>query len=424
MFESGGGDELDVQEDFCFLLDEYPFLKKFRKQDANDVFTEEKFRIFEQLHGMCFRIDFEGKKAVSATPCFLTEFSYKPIDREIENQTERRTTYSNNKELIDSYIKCQLINSGILDVLSDVPNRKMITQNYEINETQPIPPFWKDSPEFETSIMIRLNPNKKSITSTNFHNDSTLFQILQYSRPTKPYVLGSELMFYHENNDTIIHREIEKKKESGEPFFPIEKMGNLIHEKYKLAKSIYNGLLTHVNYKQSILRSKLNNGDTVVFPDTLWKHAVINPKEKREGNSIHIEIANSNRSDNDLTVFICPQRIPTDQSQYEGRQIISVFCFICINYIDPQYFGDSFSLLENEKMQMSVKTINLDAEQCSIFLNSISDPTGCVTITGTGEIVNVKSRGGKKRKSRKSRKPRKKNNKKIANPKRTFKNNL
>ena len=417
------GDESDVQEDFCFLLDEYPFLKKFGKQDANDVFTEEKFRIFEQLRGMCFRINFEDKKAVSATPCFLTEFTGKPSKREVENQTEKRTTYSSNDALINSYIKCQLINSGILDVLSDVPNRKMITQQYEKNETQPIPPYWKDSPEFETSIMIRLNPNKKSITSTNFHNDSTLFQILQYSRPPKPYVLGSELMFYHENNDTIIHRGIEKK-ETGEPFFPIEKMGNLIHEKYELSKSIYNGLKTDANYKQSIIRSKLNNGDTVVFPDTLWKHAVINPKEKREGDLIHIEIANTNRADNDLTVSICPQRILTDQSQYEGRQIIGIFCFICMNYIDPQYFGSPISLLENEEMKISVKTVNLDAEQCSIFLNSINDPTGCVRITGTGEIVNVKSRGGKKIKSRKSRKPRKKNNKKIANPKRTFKNYL
>lgn len=407
MIKSGGGksNEPDIQEDFCFLLNDYPFLKKFRTQDANDVFSETKFKIFEELAGMCFRIDFEGKHAVSATPCFLKEFINKPSEREIEYQKERRKTYSENKDLVDSYIKCQLINSGILDILADVPNIKMTTKFYERNETPPIPPFWKDSPEFETSIMIRLNPNKKSITTTNFHNDSTLFQILQYSRPIQPYVLGSELMFYHENNDTIIHYKIEKT-EAGEPFFPIEKMGKLIHEKYELSKSIYNGLKKDANYKPSILRSKLNNGDTVVFPDTLWKHAVINAKEKREGDLIHIEIANTNRADNNLTVSVCPQRIPTDQSQYEGRQIIGIFCFMCINYIDPQYFGDPFSLLENEELKIPVKTVNLDAEQCSIFLNSISDPTGCVTITGTGETVNIKSRGGKKRKSRKSRRKR------------------
>jgi len=397
-----GSQDPNIQENVSILLEDYPFLKVFSKPEGFDIFSPANFTILEGLRGMLFVINFEGepKKAVSLTPY---------LDEGYGNLDSNKTIYNTNKSMIETYVKYQLVNSGILEALSDIPIISGIREkNYERVEENGKFVKWGDSPEFNSCICVRLNPGKKSITLTNYHNDSTLFQILQYNRST--YVLGSELLFYHENDLTVIHRGIENSE------FPEATFGKLIHDKYELSKTIYDEIKSK-NPPETLppppptgakegtaavapiahLRFKLKNGDTMVFPDTLWKHAVINPREKREGNILHIDIANINRDDEPKKITVCSERITTDQSQYDGRSIIGMFCFINNNrYMKPDNFLTPFSLTDPILLPNSVPIINLTKKGCVDFLTPFSDGTGCITING----INIKSRGGKNRKKR------------------------
>jgi len=386
----------DIQENVSILLEDYPFLKVFSKPADFDIFSEKNFDILDKLRGMLFRINFEGdpKKAVSVTPY-------------VENGivAESETIYNTNKTMIEGYIKYQLVNSGILDALSDIPIIKSTEKNYkrvEDNNRNFI--RWEDSDPFDSCICVRLNPGRKSNTSTSYHNDSTLFQILQYSRKPLPYVLGSELLFYHENDNTVIHSAIENKENVAEGLleFPEAKLGKLIHDRYELAKTIYKEIKSQTpdtaapQEPIAHLRFKLKNGDTMVFPDTLWKHAVINPNEKIKENILHIDLANKNRAYTDNSVRLCSARIPTID-QYDGRSIIGMFCFINNNrYMNPENFlkEEEFQLTDIEANPVPI--INLTKEGCIDFLTPFSNGTGCITING----VNIKSRGGKNRKKR------------------------
>jgi hypothetical protein len=378
----------DIQENVSILLEDYPFLKVFSKPEGFDIFSESNFKILEQLGGrMLFRINLEAgpEKTVSVTPYVETGSVADVI-----------SIYNPNKTMIEGYIKYQLVNSGILDALSDIPITTGIKQEqYERVEKNGKFVNWGDSPEFNSCICVRLNPGKKSNTSTSYHNDSTLFQILQYSKSNSTYVLGSELLFYHENDLTVTHRGIEKTAK-GLTVFPEEKFGTLIHDRYELAKNMY-GEIKIKNPEAPHLRFKLNNGDTMVFPDTLWKHAVINPKEneKRDGNILHIDLANALRNYEANSVKVCSERLVTDQSHYDGRSIIGMFCFINdIRFMKPENFLATFPLTGIEPKPMPI--INLTKEGCKEFLTPFSDGTGCTTING----INIKSRGGKNRKKR------------------------
>jgi len=377
----------DIQANVSVLLDGYPFLKVFSRPPEVDIFSEPIFTILEYIRGLLFRINFEGSKAVSVSPYFMDNHN-KPLQRDIDNADEKKRFYTKHKSLIEGYISYQLINSGILDVLANVPNVPCTNDMYDRTEPDATGRrMWIPAPPFQSSICIRLNPRKKSIDSIYYHNDSTLFQILQYSQSRKPYVLGSELLFYHENDDTIVHQGIVRTKENI-PFFPEETYGSLVHDKYELVKNIYKNIRTS-GLTPPLFRHKLNNGDTVVFPDTLIKHAVINPKEHREGTTIHIDIANKINRDNKLGVTVCSERVITDQSEYDGRSIVGLFCFINKSYMDPVYFLEPFLL--NTIVPIPIPQINLNEEHCTAFLSQLSKGDGCINIGG----VEIKHRGGK-----------------------------
>jgi hypothetical protein len=379
----------DIQSNYSLQLEDYPFLKVFSRDPELDIFSDVSGRFTElsRLAGLLFRINFEGTKAVSVSPYMLiTPFpQYKPNDTDEGRIVKTRELYTKHKAIIEKYIRYQLINSGILDVLSDVPTTEGIT----LPHYDRTPDYkWIASKPFNSCICVTFNISKKSLLVTNFHNDSTLFQILQYSRPTKPYVMGSELLFYHENNDSIIHRSLNKTGDT--PVFPVATMGPLIHDSYEKVKEIYTVLKGEARIP--LFRHKLKNGDTMVFPDTLWKHAVINPKEEKEDNILKIKVATTNRSrNNDVSVQVCSKRINTEQTEYEGRSIIGLFCFRNMHiYMNPDYFGEPFLLSE---APVAVPVINLDKGACISFLTNIAEGNGCINIGG----VNIKHRGGARR---------------------------
>jgi hypothetical protein len=390
-----------IQTNYSLLLEGYPFLKVFSKPLSFNIFDEANFDILTSINGMMFRIDFIDSN-VLVTPY---------TDDNIHTHARMKPIYDKNKQLITHYIKYQLINSGILDYLKDIPIQKQLIDKYHKIETVNGKREWISTPLYDSCICIRLNPNKASIKSTNYHNDSTLFQILQYNRQRNQYVLGSELLFYHENDLTVIHREIKQVKKEGkanlEPEFPVEKMGQLIHDKYELVKDIYQ-TVTKSGLSPPILRHVLNNGDTVVFPDTLWKHAVINPTERIDENILHIDVANINYGNNKVDVKVCSERIITDNTQYEGRNIIGLFCFVYDKYMEPtQFISESFNLYEDAAFPIDVPIINLTKDTCIQFLSTLSTGNSCIVLNG----VSIKSRGGKRKQRTCRIKTCKKNNK-------------
>ena len=395
----------DIQQNYCITLDGYPFLKVFPSEP--DMFSTRTLNML--CHGgllrkMLFRINISEvmventltKKCTSVSPYFI-DFTdtRKPGEALILEAKHIETYYLRNKTLIETYIKYQLINSGILDVLPNIPITdhepvKFYEQKLDQNKK-----FigWLPSPRYDSCICVRLNPNKVSLTSTAYHNDSNLFQILQYSREKQPYVLGSELLFYHDD-DTVIHRLVERN-EQGVPFFPEEKMGNLIHSRYELVKKIYQNIRDSGG-SPPILRHKLNNGDTMVFPDTLLKHAVIDSQEKRDNNILHIKVSNIDRGDNELDVIVCSERLRTVKNDYDGRSVIGLFCFLNNHYMEPEFFLDTFSLMDYDPLHIDI--IDVDAETCQTFLQSISNGNGCVNISN----VKIINRGGGKYRTKKN----------------------
>lgn len=369
----------DIQDNVSVLLDNYPFYKVFSRQKNVDMFSDENLRILMNLRNMLFRINFEDNKPISITPIIRDS----EIDR---NSDSIKNVYNKNKDLINNYINYQVINSGILNYLSNIPSKPKSI----IDGDNEIP--------FNTCICLSLNANDKSIINTSYHNDSTIFQILQYSKQysniNETFVLGSELLFYHENDNTVIHQQLIKKAGDTNEFeFPADTMGDLIHEKYELVKKIYNEIKNKGNLPP-LFRNKLRNGDTIVFPDTLWKHAVINPNEKREENILHIQVANEYRETKSLEVQVCSKRMETNNTYYDGRRVIGLFCFIYPYHIKAKQMLETFLLEEMKPITMS--TINLNEKQCIDFLSSMSNDEGCINING----VNLISRGGNKRKKR------------------------
>lgn len=403
----------DIQKNTNILLEGYPFLKVFSKQTDINIFERDNFEIIDSLSGMHFIINYDAYgKAISASPYFVQLLTKQEIVSSLRDQAiELMTFYQSNKELIESYIKYQLINSGFLDFLSDVPveiQQHKSFKSVEVNGKLLIEP----SPEFPTRIILTLSVHKNSIVDDPFHNDNYLFHILQYDKSRGKSVLGSEMLFYHEDNDT--HRML-KRTEFGHTYFPIGDVGNLISEKHQMVKRIYKKIRDEHRHPPPLLRFKLNSGDTMVFPDTLWKHSVINPTENRVENQINIEVKTKSRGLDNVTVTVCSERKRTLQSDYNGRRLIALFCQKMDRFLYDEYILPPFSLID-DGIKLDAPEVNLTEDECTEFLSQLSTGNSCVTI-GTTPTVEIKHRGGlkykKRRKTNNGRKTNKKHKKRI-----------
>jgi len=334
----------DIQKNFSILLNGYPFLKVF-KTGYPDIFSRENFKIFSDLNSIIFKITFSDDSDDK-------KYNIQPFTR-----AELNPIYDANKTMIESYIKYQLVNTGILLSLSEILT---IIQGER----------------GERSIFVKLNVSTKSITNTTYHNDSTLFQILQYNKSDKSnYVLSSELLFYHENDKSVIHGLIEKGQT---PNIHEKTMGKSIHEAYKSTRKIYDEISISKGSYLAAFRFKLNNGDTMVFPDTLWKHAVINPKEERVGNILNIKI-NCNDEIIQSNVLVCSERIATSHDEYNNREIIGLFCYIDGNSEIRSLDAHEIFVIDLSKDEpIKIPVIELDEEKCKMFLEQSHN--SCITI--------------------------------------------
>ena len=433
----------DIQPNYQLLLENYPFIKVF-SQPVNPPIFENIDEFITEMKGdyMFFKINFEAEKPFSIT-------TYVEKNQNLHNVEWETITklYEKYKEQLQQYINYQLVNSGILDTLSDIPTQSITSKN---NKT------------FNSSICIRLSVHTNSIPQTQFHHDNTLYHILQYVKPD--FVLSSELLFYHDDR-VVTHMGTENNE------FPTEKYGTTVHDKYETVKKIYKqikedivkediekediekddienshiflhrrdlmkelkdkviqsfaSLLPHVNYKMekkiyrqiqnerkkedkmkiarpALLRHKLMNGDTMVWADTLLKHAVINPTEKRkkinDEKILTIDIDTNNYDTAKIDVKICNKRIETNKTHHKGRKVIALFVFINDkeNLDTSSYYkGETFNINDSVR-NTDIPSVNLDQEQCKEMFKSLYNADSCVELhTSDGNLFSLVSRGGR-----------------------------
>jgi hypothetical protein len=254
---------------------------------------------------------------------------------------------------------------------------------------------YKPSITYKSSICIKVNAAEKTIPSADYHNDNVLFQILQYSNKSKPYTLSTELLMYHnmeEIETRSVHSSLEKGPD-GNPYFPPEIMGPLVHDRYEMVKRIYR----EISDGLTVLRFKLNKNDTVVFPDTLWKHAATNKNEQ----IIRNESGIANKMKIEMyryvskEVNICQERIRVSEEDVVNRQLILLSCYKNDYYMDPEGFSPEFEFKIQDAPGPSpeaipVPEINLSEGHCVEFFKLLNRGDSCISLGP----VNVFNRGG------------------------------
>jgi hypothetical protein len=355
----------DIQEDFCIQLDEYPVITKFSTVEdyKQQTFFNDFSVLFYGSQYFHFRIELDNDRELNITPLFLLNPPFGKTSKE---------PYENRLSLYSNYISFQLKNSGILPKLIELIQLKN-----------------------QLSIALRVIKNPKPDFSViNFHKDQSFFTFLQYYNFSQPFVFGTEVLLGYKEDESLLPHQLSE-------ILPLpEKVGTL-SDVYKTI----NDVNSELNDNAVVLRGKYNNGDTMVFADTLIRHATITSNEVIESNGIKISIPKKGeiRSLNIKTdnVRICSERVPTTREMVSNRQAISMFIYLDTDdYTNKpaENFETSFKIeITDEKV---LKTVNFNKDKFKEFVTSLSMGDGCITIDG----LNIKSRGGKRRRNTKKNK--------------------
>lgn len=350
----------DIQEDFCLQLDHYPLLTKFA---TTEEYKQEEFvKDFAKLipNGMYFnfRIQLDESRNIKITPLLDSVPSYV------------KENYKRNPDFISNYMSLQLKNSNILPSLIDLLDlRKQVSIALRV--------IAKSTRDFTFSFF-------------SFHKDQSIFTMLQYYHFTQPFVLGTEILLGYKEDESLLPHELS-------PFSP-EKTGKL--SKMHTTISEINAELKEEETESVILRGKYNNGDTMVFSDTLLRHATITPKEIKEGNSMKITIPKkgdiSSTNTRETSVRICSERETTTTDMVTGRQAVAMFIFLDTQ--DYSYPGDKYGtpFVIDLAGTPPIKTINFDKRGFKGFIKSMSSGQGCFRVSD----LTIISRGGRKKTKR------------------------
>ena len=342
----------DIQPDYSIKLNNFQLLKKFR--GIRFFNTPDFYEYMTDFHGTRFVITFEGSE-VKLTPYFKSLTSkarYDTIDRDI----------------LHRFVSYQLLNSGILEQLS------------------------RDD---KTKIVV-LKCSKQSLTSTDFHNDSNLFQILKYYKDSS--VLGSEILF-EDQRKHIIHKDMNHRGE-----YNLQE----IADTQRQINAMYDSGLVPENV---LLRGLYNSGDTLVINDMLVKHAVINPNENRVDDILEIDIQDR------VKVQVCKLRIKTTAEHHLDRGIVSLFVYRNdategVNYIDPATLSHDLSFFLDSVI-IDVPEVNLNIEEYATFLNTMASAENMESgQCAISRDITILSRGKRKNKRKSKRKSKRKLNRK------------
>jgi len=382
----------DIQEDFCIQLDEYPVLTKFSTQkyyktkDFVDTFA----RFVPNGFYFRFLISLNESGYVTVTPAL------------VDITPQIKEYYNANPGFFSDYVSFQLQNSGILPYLIEL----LLLGN-------------------KLAIALRVI-TKPTIDFTDtffsFHKDQSFFTMLQYYHFNEPFVLGTELLLgYNEDKSFLPHQLLP------ELHLP-EKFGRLSNTYKSITDA--NSELSTERISPVVLRGKYNNGDTMVFSDTVLRHATITTKEVIDESDYSMQITIPKKSImgvHKTNVRVCSKREKTTDEMVINRQAIAMFIYLNTDTYYPENLGKPFVIIPSTPIR-EVKTVNFNKDTFKTFVRSLTmiELDECITLPlGVSEPsvfqqlqagLNVHNRGGKRRrnKSKKNKKNIKRKSRRVA----------
>lgn len=365
----------NVSDDFAILLNEYPLIKKFGALPEFNYDTL--FRVFYNLHRR-------------------VNFVYDTIDHSLSPKFLGRLEdfYETHRGIIEPFVRSQLIKSGILNTLNDIPL---------------VPPGLNEGAQKKIMFSVFIiMPGGKLLENPYHHRDGALFHIITYADAYHDCVLGSEIEFFPDIS-------VKKHPNVAKGVKPVDF--------YNYAGPSLDAALTNVNQVYTRLRETsvdtvslrilLNKYDTLVFSDILLIHGLLDDNEiitdeeiggankKFAQITVHGDAGNNSIP---LKVAVCDKRFDTKDFN-RGRSIISLRCIISSDvgdknisphltfllYPDPVDRGDVDIDILNPYEK---NAINLTNEDMVGFLTRLSaNDHNCAIIEGSG--IFYKPRGGK-----------------------------
>jgi len=356
----------DVQDDYRLLLNGYPLITKFSPMPESEYGRKEFFleTMGKVRSDFYFILSFERTdvdiRHIKITPVLEPGGGRESHCKYVFGATEGPMAEYANKLI--GYIYHQIMRAGIIEALADV----------HLNSAT-------------DDLMFVLRRFQSAASDIQFHQDHTLFIMLNYYHNTNPTVIGSEILLGHKNPACAQHQ----LQEPGCDRFDKGSVGQELATAYESIKDIND---------PTILRSLLKNGDTYCWSDALLKHGIPDPKENVLGQAMmQITLKGKNRG---LAVKdavqICSGRIKTTTELTRDRMLICLFFFKNTQKYLKEDLGTEIIIpIGSIQPVEAEKTANLSPSDLEGFIQAIKNPAECVTIGSNG--VPIINKGGKKR---------------------------
>ena len=214
---------------------------------------------------------------------------------------------------------------------------------------------------------------------------------MQYFKKGKgnPFVFGTELLIGHESTQEKPHTLMEE----GTKTYNTAIVGSNLADARNTTKAVNDELNTPV-----VLRGLYKQGDTLMFANTLLKHAVITPLEVIDSDkkNMTIDIETPQTTVFKTVVKVCQHRIKTETTHMKDRKLIGIGVSIENEESIPKDKESDFEYIEigtlNTDEHTLVNTVDFDAGKYSDFINTLNkNEETCAVI----ENVSLHNRGGK-----------------------------
>jgi len=317
-----------MQPDFSIKLNDIPLLKKF---SSPAIFSN----LAKQLIPGIFILTINENYVEICPRCTIDKKHLFDGDEYI---------------LLKMFITYQLVNSGILPFLREIP----LTPESAI--------------ELDFSIFPGYNP-----TALEFHNDSNFFNILRYETSDNRPVLSSEILFI-DQRFALSHANMGTRMSDTE---------NVVLESDGKYDMTYAGELLSITQNQILemydttrlkpvtMRGLYNSGDTLVMNDMLVKHAAFTTKNNSTIRLQHLELEYDETTTKEIQVTLCKKKINPTVRDLINREVLHIAIHkIKLSSTSPYKCLESHAFRVPIELQPS-NDLNFDINDYSNFLKTL-----------------------------------------------------
>jgi hypothetical protein len=352
----------DYQDDFAIQIETYPVLTKGSYNpkwnlEDKEIFSEwkDQMDMMVVFYKPSFEI-FRNSSGDLQFDYFLEEPNWH-FDKGLD------------LEFFEEHYSDMMLRSGILKTIKELPEGMM--------------------------IKARSNFGEGKIGERDYHQDGCFFHMLQYFNTEKDYAVSTEFIF-------LSDAQIEN------PAHPaLNRVGKPLVDIYqKLEEDVYPSLDPH-KYKPTIIRSKLRNGDFLIWNDIIMKHSTIDetPLDGTEALNVHVR-CNGTIPDKTVTTQICKSfaQVTDDDLDHRGFYGFDMHLEKRSTKKATPPTGSFIISGEQVDRQREVKSIcNFSIDEFKTFLKTLTDQKDtCTTITVSGPKLKI--RGGKKTRKQRNKK--------------------